>query len=70
MTETIMPPDVLAGINAQNVAPLGIFPSNLVAKLAHRSCNVSGAIYETSAGFFARVRLLREEETELASAKL
>jgi len=52
MTETIMPPQLIAALKPEFVAPL-------VALLVHESNTETGGIYEVGAGFIAKVRLQR-----------
>jgi 3-hydroxyacyl-CoA dehydrogenase/3a,7a,12a-trihydroxy-5b-cholest-24-enoyl-CoA hydratase len=54
MTETVMPPDLVAALDPKYVAPL-------VAYLCHESCTVNGAIFESGAGFCAQVHWQRSE---------
>lgn len=49
MTESILPPDILEKLGAEKVAPL-------VVALTHDSVNISGAIFEVAAGFYAQIR--------------
>ncbi|CAD8106930.1 unnamed protein product [Paramecium primaurelia] len=63
MTETILPQDMLEGINPNNVAPL-------VAYLCSDDCQENGAIYECSGGFISRVRLDKEPIDFLKWSKL
>ncbi|MGB1580721.1 MAG: SDR family oxidoreductase [Nevskiales bacterium] len=49
MTETIMPPEVLAKLTPEYVSPL-------VAWLCHESCDETGGIFEVGAGFIAKLR--------------
>lgn len=49
LTETIMPPEMLAALKPEFVAPL-------VAYLCHESCKENGAIFEVGAGFVAKLR--------------
>jgi len=63
MTETVLPPDTLEGVNPDYVVPLGkkvslgrIFLLYLVAYLASEKCNVTGATYECAGGYVAKVR--------------
>jgi len=52
MTETVMPPQLVAALKPEFVAPL-------VAYLVHESNSSTGGIYEVGAGFVAKVRLQR-----------
>ncbi|KAG9088940.1 hypothetical protein FRC06_001773 [Ceratobasidium sp. 370] len=55
MTETIMPPEMLAGLKPEFVAPL-------VLALAHPSSpNASGKVFEVGAGFVAEIRWERAQ---------
>ncbi|CAD8165672.1 unnamed protein product [Paramecium pentaurelia] len=59
MTETIMPPDVMSGIDPNNLTPI-------LAVLTHESNKeYNGGIYECSGGFFSRVRWQRSEGVSL-----
>lgn len=49
MTETVMPPQVLAALKPEYVAPL-------VAYLAHESTKENGGLFEVGAGFVAKLR--------------
>lgn len=49
MTETIMPPDMLAALKPEFVVPV-------VAWLCHESCTENGSIFEAGAGFVAKLR--------------
>jgi 3-hydroxyacyl-CoA dehydrogenase/3a,7a,12a-trihydroxy-5b-cholest-24-enoyl-CoA hydratase len=52
MTESVMPPKLVAALKPEFVAPL-------VAYLVHESNTETGGIYEVGAGFVAKVRLQR-----------
>ena len=55
MTETIMPPDMLAGLKPEFVAPF-------VAALVHpESPDASGRVFEVGAGFIAEIRWERSK---------
>ncbi|KAG8705715.1 hypothetical protein FRC12_020735 [Ceratobasidium sp. 428] len=55
MTETIMPPEMLAGLKPEFVAPL-------VLALSHPSSpNASGKVFEVGAGFVAEIRWERSQ---------
>lgn len=58
MTETILPPDVMAGIDPVNLTPVrNTFYIIIVAILTHESnTEYNGGIYECSGGFFSKVR--------------
>ncbi|KAJ3276856.1 hypothetical protein HDV01_002911 [Terramyces sp. JEL0728] len=49
MTETIMPPEILASLKPEFVVPL-------VAYLCHDSCKENGSIFEVGAGFVSKLR--------------
>jgi 3-hydroxyacyl-CoA dehydrogenase/3a,7a,12a-trihydroxy-5b-cholest-24-enoyl-CoA hydratase len=49
MTETVLPPDVVAALKPEHVSPL-------VAWLCHESCTENGAVFEVGGGFFAKIR--------------
>jgi NAD(P)-dependent dehydrogenase (short-subunit alcohol dehydrogenase family) len=52
MTESVMPPQIVAALKPEFVAPL-------VGYLVHESNTETGGIYEVGAGFVAKVRLQR-----------
>jgi (3R)-3-hydroxyacyl-CoA dehydrogenase / 3a,7a,12a-trihydroxy-5b-cholest-24-enoyl-CoA hydratase / enoyl-CoA hydratase 2 len=52
MTETILPPEMLAGLKPEYVTPL-------FAWLAHESCTETGGLFEVGGGAFHRVRWQR-----------
>jgi multifunctional beta-oxidation protein len=54
MTETIMPPEILASLKPEFVVPL-------VAYLCHESCTENGSLFEVGAGFVSK---LRRERTQ------
>lgn len=54
MTETVMPPDLVAALKPEYVAPV-------VLLLGHESCPDTGAIFEVGAGWVAQVRWQRNE---------
>jgi multifunctional beta-oxidation protein len=54
MTETIMPPDILASLKPDFVVPL-------VAYLCHDSCTENGSIFEVGAGFVSKLRWERSK---------
>ncbi len=49
MTETVMPPDLVAALKPEFVAPV-------LLVLGHDSCTDNGSIYEVGAGWVAKVR--------------
>lgn len=54
ITETVMPPDLLAALKPEMVAPF-------VAYLCHASCSENGSLFELGAGYCAKVRLERSQ---------
>ncbi len=54
MTEGLMPPEVLAALKPELVAPL-------VTYLCHESCESNGGLYEVGAGWMAQQRWQRSE---------
>jgi multifunctional beta-oxidation protein len=54
MTETIMPPDMLASLKPEFVVPL-------VAYLCHESCTENGSLFEVGAGFVSKLRRERSK---------
>ncbi|EER11680.1 estradiol 17 beta-dehydrogenase, putative [Perkinsus marinus ATCC 50983] len=52
MTETIMPPDLLAQLSPEFVSPL-------VVAMCHESYKGSGEVFEAGAGWFSKVRIQR-----------
>ena len=52
MTETILPPPLVAKLKPEYVSPL-------VAWLCHESCTENGALYEVGGGYVARLRWQR-----------
>ncbi|PVI06258.1 peroxisomal multifunctional enzyme type 2 [Periconia macrospinosa] len=54
MTETVMPPDVLAKLKPEWIVPL-------VAVLTHKSCSETGSIYEAGGGHIAKLRWERSK---------
>ncbi|EXX76763.1 bifunctional hydroxyacyl-CoA dehydrogenase/enoyl-CoA hydratase FOX2 [Rhizophagus irregularis DAOM 197198w] len=54
MTETIMPPDVLAALKPEYVAPLVLY-------LCHESTEENGSLFEVGAGFVAKLRWERSK---------
>jgi hypothetical protein len=49
MTETVLPPSALEMLKAEYVVPL-------VAYLSHEDCEENGSIFETAAGYAAKLR--------------
>jgi NAD(P)-dependent dehydrogenase (short-subunit alcohol dehydrogenase family) len=49
MTESILPPQVLANLKPEYVVPL-------VAYLCHDTCKETGSIFEVGAGYIAKLR--------------
>jgi len=49
MTETVLPPDLIAALKPEYVSPL-------VAKLVHEDCEETGGLYEVGGGFYAKLR--------------
>jgi len=49
MTETVMPPEMLAQLSPEMIVPL-------VAYLSHESTTVNGQLFEAGAGWYGRVR--------------
>jgi (3R)-3-hydroxyacyl-CoA dehydrogenase / 3a,7a,12a-trihydroxy-5b-cholest-24-enoyl-CoA hydratase / enoyl-CoA hydratase 2 len=62
MTETIMPPDVLAKLLPEYVSPL-------VAYLASEGCEETGQIYAVGGGYFSRVAVVEGEGVYIDPAK-
>ncbi len=54
MTETILPPDLIAALKPEYVSPL-------VAYLCHESCEETGGIFEVGGGMVAKLRWQRTE---------
>lgn len=54
MTETVLPPDILASLKPEFVVPL-------VAYLCHDSCTENGSLFEVGAGFVAKLRWERSQ---------
>ena len=52
MTETVMPPEMVAALRPEYVAPV-------VAYLVHDSCEENGAVFEVGGGWVAKVRQQR-----------
>jgi len=62
MTETVMPPQIVAALKPDYVAPL-------VSYLTHESCTETGGIFEVGAGFVAKVRLQRTKGVYFSNDK-
>jgi len=54
MTETVMPPELVAALKPDYVAPL-------VAYLCHESCTENGGLFEVGAGWVSKLRWQRNE---------
>jgi len=54
MTETVMPPELVAALKPDYVAPL-------VAYLCHESCSENGGLFEVGAGWVSKLRWQRNE---------
>ena len=54
MTETVMPPEILASLKPEFIVPLAAY-------LSHESCTENGSLFEAGAGFVAK---LRRERTQ------
>jgi len=54
MTETVMPPDILAALKPEYVAPVVVF-------LCHDSCEETGGLFEVGAGWVGKLRWQRTE---------
>jgi 3-hydroxyacyl-CoA dehydrogenase/3a,7a,12a-trihydroxy-5b-cholest-24-enoyl-CoA hydratase len=54
MTETVLPPDLVAALKPEYVSPL-------VACLAHESCQENGGLFEVGGGFIGKLRWERAE---------
>jgi multifunctional beta-oxidation protein len=70
MTQTVMPPEILANLKPDWVVPL-------VAVLVHKDCDETGAIYEVGGGHIAKIRwerssglLLKADDTYTPGAIL
>jgi 3-hydroxyacyl-CoA dehydrogenase/3a,7a,12a-trihydroxy-5b-cholest-24-enoyl-CoA hydratase len=61
MTETVLPPDLVAALKPEYVAPL-------VAWLCHESCKENGQIFEVGAGWIAKLRWQRTAGAFLETA--
>lgn len=58
MTATILPSEIVEELKPEYVAPL-------VVALGHKSCNVTGQVYEVGSGWMAAVRWQRSDGTVL-----
>ncbi len=54
MTETVLPPDLIAALKPEYVSPL-------VAWLCHESCEENGGLFEVGGGFYGKLRWERAE---------
>jgi 3-hydroxyacyl-CoA dehydrogenase/3a,7a,12a-trihydroxy-5b-cholest-24-enoyl-CoA hydratase len=54
MTETVLPPDLIAALKPEYVSPL-------VAWLCHESCEENGGLFEVGGGFIGKLRWERAE---------
>jgi len=54
MTETIMPPELVAALKPDYIAPL-------VAYLCHESCKENGSLFEVGAGWISKLRWQRTQ---------
>ncbi len=54
MTETVLPPDLIAALKPEYVSPL-------VAWLCHESCTETGGLFEVGGGFYGKLRWERAE---------
>lgn len=63
MTATILPSEIVEELKPDFVAPL-------VVALGHKSCNVTGQVYEVGSGWMAAVRWQRSDGTVLNHSKV
>lgn len=63
MTATILPSEIVEELKPEYVAPL-------VVALGHKSCNVTGQVYEVGSGWMAAVRWQRSDGTILNHSKI
>lgn len=63
MTATILPSEVVEELKPEYVAPL-------VVALGHKSCNVTGQVYEVGSGWMAGVRWQRSDGAVLNRSKI
>ena len=54
MTETVLPPNLIAALRPEYVSPLVVW-------LSHESCTETGALFEVGGGFYAKLRWERAE---------
>ncbi|MEZ4451530.1 MAG: SDR family NAD(P)-dependent oxidoreductase [Nannocystaceae bacterium] len=54
MTETVMPPELIAALRPEAVSPL-------VAWLCHEDCEETGGLFEVGGGFFSKLRWERSQ---------
>jgi len=58
MTETVMPPDLVAALKPEYVAPLVVY-------LCHDTCEETGGLFEVGAGWVGKLRWQRTEGVAL-----